>query len=161
MSVLDGGDSLISFLAVAAPWQRMIQSGSQSPSARGAYPTWWDALVEGPVDSPRTESETKGDRGVSSALRFVSMRGHTKRAGDVACEKVSDRHAKLVCQPDSIEAARAPLPSERRGVIVIVTEQWQQPRRPPPESLDVLVWSGRLPGGVAGRANVNGMSVER
>jgi len=63
MSVLDGSDSFISFLPIAAAWQRMIQSGSQPPSARGSCPTWWDALFEGPVDSPHTDPKPKGDRG--------------------------------------------------------------------------------------------------
>jgi hypothetical protein len=68
MSVSDGGDSFISFLAVAAAWQRLIQSGqSVSIGKGGACPTWWDALFEGPVDSPHTESETEGNRGVSAA----------------------------------------------------------------------------------------------
>jgi len=38
MSVSDGGDSFISFLAVAAAWQRLIQSGQSVSIGKGGMP---------------------------------------------------------------------------------------------------------------------------
>src|SRR6185437_16990793 len=65
------------------------------------------ALFKDPVGSHHTDPKPIGGRGVSSVSWFISMRCHKKRAGDVVGKQFGDRYSKLLCQPDSVDAARS------------------------------------------------------